>query len=265
MPELNKLTGLTSAESSQPADRTRRRLIYSFARNENELREAQRIRFRIFSEEFGANLQSESTGLDCDRYDYYCEHLLVRDGDSNKVVGTYRIMPPEQAVAAGGFYSETEFDIARLAHLRNDIVEVGRSCVHPAYRDGGTIIQLWSGLADYICRHNYGYMIGCASISIRDGGHYAASVFDKLYRLHAAPAEYRVFPHCPLPLHALDRKLEVDIPPLIKGYLRLGAYIAGEPAWDPDFNTADLFILLPLSRLNAKYARHFIRQDKLAA
>jgi len=104
---------------------------------------------------------------------------------------------------------------------------VGRSCVHPDYRDGATITQLWSGLADYIGKHNHEYLIGCASISMADGGHYAASVYHKIHKLHAAPAEYSVYPHCRLPLEALNRNLEVAIPPLIKGYLRLGAYIAG--------------------------------------
>ena len=237
-----------------------RRLIYSFARNENELREAQRIRFEVFAEEMGAALPSANEGLDRDRFDAFCEHLLVRDNDDNKVVGTYRIMPPHQAVAAGGFYSETEFDMSRLAHLRSQMVEVGRSCVHADYRDGGTIAQLWGGLGDYIRQNSYEYVIGCASISMGDGGHYAASVFNKLYKLYAAPAEYRVFPHCPLPLAALNSNLDAIIPPLIKGYLRVGAYIAGEPAWDAEFNTADLFILLPVARMNPKYARHFMQQ-----
>jgi putative hemolysin len=253
MPELIK------APQPQLLRQQPRRLSLSFARSQAELEEAQRIRFKVFAEEMGAALPGAEEGLDRDRFDAYCEHLLVRDGENNKVVGTYRIMPPEQAVAAGGFYSETEFDLGRLAHLRDRMVEVGRSCVHQDYRDGGTITQLWSGLADYIGKHKHEYMIGCASISMADGGHYAASVFNKLYKLHAGPAEYRVFPHCPLPLHALNRELEVTIPPLIKGYLRLGAYIAGEPAWDPDFNTADIFILLPVARLNERYARHFMR------
>lgn len=253
MPELINAT--LPQVSRQPA----RSLSLSFARTGAELEEAQRIRFKVFAEEMGAALPSAAEGLDRDRFDAYCEHLLVRDGENNKVVGTYRIMPPEQALAAGGFYSETEFDLSRLAHLRDRMVEVGRSCVHQDYRDGGTITQLWSGLADYIGKHKHEYMIGCASISMADGGHYAASVFNKIYKLHAAPAEYRVFPHCPLPLHALNQSLEVTIPPLIKGYLRLGAYIAGEPAWDPDFNTADIFILLPVARLNERYAKHFMR------
>lgn len=199
-------------------------------------------------------------GLDIDRFDQYCDHLLVRDHGNDRVVGTYRILPPEQARAAGGYYSETEFDLSRLTHLRERMVEVGRSCVHPDYRDGATITQLWSGLADYIGKHNHEYLIGCASVSMADGGHYAASVYNQLHRLHAAPPEYRAFPHCRLPLESLNQNLQVAIPPLLKGYLRLGAYISGEPAWDPDFNCADLFILLPVSRLNARYAKHFMRK-----
>lgn len=237
-----------------------RKLTFSLARSVAEVTEAQRIRFKVFGEEMGAKLPSAALGLDIDRFDAFCDHLLVRDHRDNKVVGTYRILPPDQAVNAGGYYSETEFDISRLAHLRNRMAEVGRSCVHPDYRDGSTITQLWSGLADYIGTHGHEYLIGCASISMGDGGHYAASVYTKLHKLHAAPAEYRVFPHCRLPLESLNSNLEVTIPPLIKGYLRLGAYIAGEPAWDPDFNCADLFILMPVSRMNARYARHFMRK-----
>jgi len=237
-----------------------RRLTQSLARSQNELEAAQRIRFKVFAEEMGAKLPSAHLGLDIDRFDKYCDHLLVRDHSNEKVVGTYRILPPEQAVKAGGYYSETEFDLSRLANMRDRMVEVGRSCVHEDYRDGATITQLWSGLAEYVTKNNHEYLIGCASISMGDGGHYAASVYNKIHKLHAAPAEYRVFPHCRLPLESLNQNLEVIVPPLIKGYLRLGAYIAGEPAWDPDFNCADVFILMPVSRMNARYAKHFMRQ-----
>ena len=246
-------------QQQQPHEASRK-LTFNLARSVAEVAEAQRIRFKVFGEEMGANLPSADLGLDIDRFDAFCEHLLVRDHGNDKVVGTYRILPPEQAVKAGGYYSETEFDISRLENLRDRMVEVGRSCVHPDYRDGATITQLWSGLADYIGKHNHEYLIGCASISMADGGHYAASVYNKIHKLHAAPAEYRVFPHCRLPLESLNGDMEVTVPPLIKGYLRLGAYIAGEPAWDPDFNCADVFILLPVSRLNARYAKHFMRK-----
>ena len=243
----------------QPRE-SRGHLTFSLARTVAEIAEAQRIRFKVFAEEMGAKLPSADMGLDIDRFDAFCDHLLVRDHGNDKVVGTYRILPPEKALEAGGYYSETEFDLSRLMHLRDRMVEVGRSCVHPDYRDGATITQLWSGLADYITKHSHEYLIGCASISMGDGGHYAASVYNKVNKLHAAPAEYRVFPHCRLPLESLNQDLEVTIPPLIKGYLRLGAYVAGEPAWDPDFNCADLFILMPVSRMNARYAKHFMKQ-----
>lgn len=237
-----------------------RRLSCSLARNQTELEEAQRIRYRVFGEEMGAKLPSAATGLDVDRFDMYCEHLLVRDQSSDKVVGTYRILPPEQARKAGGYYSETEFDMSRLKPLQDRMAEVGRSCVDANYRDGATITQLWGGLAEYIVQNGHEYLIGCASVSMSDGGHYAASVFNKVYKLHAAPDEYRVTPHNRLPLESLNGDMDVILPPLVKGYLRLGAYIAGEPAWDPEFNTADLFILLPVSRINARFAKHFMRQ-----
>lgn len=244
----------------QQAHEAQRRLTFSLAHSVTEVTEAQRIRYKVFAEEMGAKLPSATLGLDIDRFDEFCDHLLVRDHANDKVVGTYRILPPEQALLAGGYYSETEFDLSRLMHLRDRMMEVGRSCVHPDYRDGATITQLWSGLADYIGKNGHEYMIGCASISMGDGGHYAASVYNKVHKLHAAPSEYRAFPHCRLPLESLNQNLDVIVPPLIKGYLRLGAYIAGEPAWDPDFNCADLFILLPVSRINARYAKHFMRK-----
>jgi len=237
------------------------RLITSLARSQAEVEEAQRLRYKVFAEEMGAHLPGAENGLDKDIYDPHCDHLIVRDGDTQKVVGTYRILPPERAMRVGSFYSETEFDLDRLAHLRGRIVEVGRSCVHPDYRNGAAITHLWSGLASYMLRYGYDYLIGCASIGMGDGGHYAASVFRTIYQQHAAPVEYRVFAHNPLPLAALNSSLEVDIPPLIKGYLRLGAYIGGEPAWDPDFNTADVFVFLPVSRMNPRYARRFMQQE----
>jgi putative hemolysin len=244
----------------QPDTLSARRLSCDIAKNSAEIQEAQRIRYQVFGEEMGAKLPSAATGLDVDRFDIFCDHLLVRDQAENRVVGTYRILSPEQARRAGGYYSETEFDLSRLSHLRDAMAEVGRSCVDSNYRDGATISQLWSGLAEYIMKNGHEYLIGCASMSMSDGGHYAASVFNKVYKLHAAPDEYRVTPHNRLPLETLNQNLEVIIPPLIKGYLRMGALIAGEPAWDPDFNCADLFILLPVARINARFARHYMRR-----
>ncbi len=184
---------------------------------------------------------------------------MIRDSATNQVVGTYRILNPNSAFEAGGYYSAGEFDLSRLAHLFNNMVEVGRACVHQNYRNGGTITMLWAGLANYMQMHNYEYMIGCASVPIHDGGHMAASLYNKLKDDYLPPVEYRVFPHNPLPIHALKKDLQVFCPPLIKGYMRLGAYICGEPAWDASFNTADMLVMLPLSKIQSRYASHFLK------
>lgn len=242
------------------ARRDAQRLKLQFAGSEDEVLEALRLRYRVFGEEMGARLKSAHLGIDRDMFDRHCEHLLVRDVDSNEVVGTYRILRPEQAQRLGGYYSEDEFDMVRLGHLRERIVEIGRSCVHPDYRNGATIALLWSGLGDYMRRYGYGYLIGCASMSMGDGGHVAASTYRRLSQSHMSPVEYRVQPRCPLPIEALNDGLNVTVPPLIKGYLRCGAWVCGAPAWDPDFNTADLFLLMPMERVRERYVRHFLRE-----
>lgn len=233
-------------------------LYFSLARHPREVREAQALRYRVFTEEMGARL-SGLDRLDRDGFDPFCDHLLVRDRDNGKVVGTYRILSPAMASEAGGYYSANEFDLSRLQHLFDRAVEVGRACVHPDYRNGSTIALLWAGLAKYMLVNRYNYLIGCASLGMADGGHLAASLYNRLKNDHLAPAEYRVFPHHPLPLDALRSDLDVPCPALVKGYLRLGAYICGEPAWDPDFNTADLLVMLPMSRINRRYAAHFLK------
>jgi putative hemolysin len=235
----------------------RRRYSVGLARGAGEIRAAQQLRWRVFAEELGARLPSPMPGVDHDLFDPYCEHLLVRDDADDEVVGTYRVLSPGAARRIGGYYSETEFDLTRLEHLRGGLVEIGRSCIHPAHRSGAVIALLWAGLARYMLANGHGYLAGCASMSMADGGHAAASVFEKLRARHFAPLEYRVFPrHC-LPLDELDGQRAADAPPLIRGYLAAGAWICGEPAWDPDFNTADFFLFLPLARLSARYARHF--------
>jgi len=238
---------------------SRHKLSVHLARAEAEIVDAQRLRYRVFAEEMGARLASAAEGIDRDRFDRWCEHLLVTEEDTGEVVGTYRILSAESAKHIGGFYSEQEFDLARLEHLRDRTVEVGRSCVHPDHRSGAVIALLWSGLAAYMHRHGSEYILGCASMSMSDGGHAAAAAYLRLRESHLSPAEYRVFPRCPLPLHELDQNAAPSIPALIKAYLRVGAFVCGEPAWDPDFNAADLLMLLPLSRMDARYAKHFMR------
>ncbi|ABP34802.1 GNAT family N-acetyltransferase [Polynucleobacter asymbioticus] len=229
-----------------------------WASTPGEIKEAQRLRYKVFAEEMGANLPSNADGLDVDEFDSYCDHLLIRDQDSLKVVGTYRVLPPHKAKEIGRLYSDSEFDLSRIDHLRPKLVELGRSCVHQDYRSGAVIMALWSGLAQYMQKNDYEIMLGCASIPMADGGHFAASLYNSLGNDQMAPTEFHAFPRLPLPLDRLNGGLEVQPPPLIKGYLKLGAKICSAPAWDPDFNTADLLTMLRLSEINPRYAKHFL-------
>jgi len=230
----------------------------ALAVDDSEIREAQRLRHKVFAEEMGARLSSVLPGHDIDLYDPFCDHLLVRDLAGGEVVGTYRILPPDAAKRVGSYYSEQEFDLTRLHFLRPRMAELGRSCVHPGHRSGAVIARLWMGLADYMTRYGYEYIVGCASIGMADGGHIAASVYRQLAVRHLAPIEWRATPRYRLPVESLDDGQTPALPPLIKGYSRLGAMVCGEPAWDPDFNTADLLMLLPMAQLNRSYARRLL-------
>jgi len=234
----------------------------AWARDETDLRAAQRLRHRVFVGEMGAQPRlprGTPAGHDADVFDPFCEHLLVRsvdgNGDPGEVVGTYRVLTPDAARRAGGYYCDAEFDLTRLRSLRPRLAELGRACVAPGWRDGGVILALWGALADFLARNRFDHAIGCASVSMRDGGHQAASLWARLAQTHPAPIEWQVRPRLPLPVAALDRGLEVPTPALIKGYLRCGARVLGAPAWDPDFGAADLPLLVRTADLPARYRR----------
>jgi putative hemolysin len=266
MPTMLDTNSSTAAsQAAAPAGESRNTnamaLRVGLARSQADLEEAQRLRYSVFAQEMGAQLGNKIELVDHDEFDMYCDHLLVREAESGRVVGTYRILPPHRREQIGRLYSESEFDLARLGHLQPSLIEVGRSCVAPEHRTGAAILMLWAGLAQYMRKGNYRHLIGCASASLADGGMQAAGLRDKLQDYLAAP-EYRVFPHLPFPHERIARPATVEVPPLIKGYLRLGAKVGGEPAWDPDFNSADFLIWLSLDNISPRYARHF---DLLAA
>jgi putative hemolysin len=262
------------ADTAATAPATSSRLALSLASTPEEVREVQRLRYKVFIETGGLTALANADGLDQDEFDSYCDHLIVRDTGTLKVVGTYRVLSSRAAARIGRFYSEQEFDLSRLHHLRGRTLEAGRACIHPDYRSGGVIMMLWAGLAAYMKKEGCDYLIGCASISLADGGQTAISVYRAVRETNLAPPEYRVTPR--LPFSVVEQALEsehpsghipaapVAIPPLIKGYLRGGAWICGEPAWDPDFHCADLFMMLPLAQLDSRYARHYLK-EKVAA
>ncbi len=257
-------TGLLFRKSVQaPAQPTPRpALTACWARNTDEIRQAQRLRFKVFGEEMGARLDTKLAGHDVDLFDNYCEHLLVRDQVTLEVVGTYRLLTPAQAKRVGSTYSDVEFDLTRLRSLRDRMVELGRSCVHPDYRQGGVIMALWGALAEFMVRNKLDTMIGCASIPMLHNGivsgDAAASIWQQIKAKHLASIEYHVRPRLPLPVDRLDGSLSVEPPALIQAYLRLGAKVLGAPAWDPDFNTADLPMMMRINDLPTRYRKHFL-------
>lgn len=247
-----------------------------WAGSDAEVRDAQRLRYRIFVEEMGAHPTEGGAGdLDRDRFDPFCDHLLVRLRATSgqrpgPVIGTYRVLPPAGARRAGGLYSDGEFDLAPLASLRANAVELGRACVHPAWRSGSVIMALWRALGQYMLTHSLDTMIGCASVSLADGGSNARALWQRLRATHLAKDCWQVQPHHPLHLYAGD---DVDVedaacaanaqqpvatPALIKGYLRCGARLLGPPAFDAAFNTADLPMMMRLDDLAPRYHNHFL-------
>lgn len=271
-PSLQRLDPCTNAsrttasrtDTAAADNRDVLRLEAVWARHADEVREAQRLRHRVFVGELGARLApppGTPPGLDVDPYDAHCEHLLVRiaetDQEPARVVGTYRVLTAAAARRAGGLYTEQEFDLSPLDALRPRIAELGRSCTDPAFRHGGVILMLWSALAGFMQRNGLDMTVGCASVAMADGGHSAASLWQLLRGTHLAAPHLQVQPRLPLPLQHLRSDLPVQPPPLIKGYLKCGGRLLGPPAWDPAFGTADLPMLLDLADLPQAYRRRF--------
>lgn len=245
----------------QPPARPAPVLQVQWAQHQDEVRAAQRLRHAVFAGEMGARLPAPLPGHDIDHYDEYCEHLIVRDAATTQVVGTYRLLTPAQAKRAGGLYSDSEFDLGALDPWRERMVELGRSCVHADYRSGAVILALWGALAEFMQRNRLDAMVGCASMPMQHPGlvygEGATRIWMQLQDKYLAEPGLRVQAKVPLPLRptAMDARVAVEVPPLIHGYLRMGAKVLGAPAWDPDFQTADLPIMLRIDDLPARYRR----------
>lgn len=228
-----------------------------------EIKAAQNLRFRVFAEEMGAQLNGAESSLDQDAFDAFCHHLIVYD--RQEVIACTRILTDNQARQAGGYYSEVEFDLSAIHALDGSLMEVGRTCVHPAYRNGAAIAVLWSGLAQFMVNRDFDYLMGCASVPLTHDGPSLRDVYEHLRFRYLSPAPLRVTPRSVMPeayfqlRPGFDPARSLSLPPLLKAYMRLGAYICGEPSWDAAFNVADLFVLLDRRRLNQRYARHFIK------
>jgi putative hemolysin len=234
--------------------RNQTRYAVEIANQASAILAAQRLRYEVFAEELQANLNSKVEGIDEDEFDAVCDHLLVHDYEAGSVVGCYRILRPERAKHTG-YYSASEFDLSGLASILPVTAEAGRACVHRDYRRGPILLMLWSAVARYLRAHQLQHVMGCVSVSTRDGGHNASALAQTLMKRYASP--YQAMPLQPFHAAAIAPALRPSTPPLVKGYLQMGARICGAPAYDPLFECADFLSLISLEHLSARYLQHF--------
>ncbi|WP_281972106.1 GNAT family N-acetyltransferase [Ruegeria faecimaris] len=234
------------------------------AENDTELRAAQRLRYDVFIRELGGGgeMVDHNAGLERDRFDPYFDHMLAIDDQSGKVVGVYRLLPGDRASEIGQFYSEDEYDLSILKQGGRKLLELGRSCLHPDYRGGTAMYHLWNGLAAYVAEREIEVLFGVASFHGTDP-QALAQPLSMLHHNHLAPPDLRVRaqPKVFQPMDMLDsdkldrRAAMVQVPALIKAYLRLGGFV-GEGAFiDHMFNTTDVCLILDTARMNERQRR----------
>ena len=277
MPVLRAYGGLRPREAISQTELTLGRigsLEVRLARSAAEVRRAQKLRYRVFYIEMGAvpDAGKVIAQRDVDPFDAISDHLIVLDhaswGPTGKpaLVGTYRLLRQQIAERSGGFYSAGEFDIAPLLARHRDIefLELGRSCVLPAYRTKRTVELLWQGIWTYVLHHGLDAMIGCASLVGTDPRELALPL-SFLNHFAPAPEQWRVraLPNRYVEMNRIsrehvDKKAAVHaLPPLLKGYLRLGAFIGEGAVIDYQFGTTDVLIILPVFAISARYKRYF--------
>lgn len=222
------------------------------ARDAADLRAAQALRFAVFNLELNEGLaQSWATGLDADRFDAVCDHLIVVDERNGQVVGTYRLQTGTSAARHHGYYSEREFEFAPFEPARAQIVELGRACIHAQHRNFAVLNQLWGGIADYARTRGARWLLGCSSLTTRDAA-VGAAAWARL-QAHQAEPRFRTVP-TPAFACALDVLAEPPkTPKLLSAYLALGATLCGPPALDREFGTIDFLTLMDLDRLRHRW------------
>ncbi|MEO3427749.1 GNAT family N-acyltransferase [Pelagibius sp. CAU 1746] len=266
---------LAEAKSDRPVDVAVGNLRIRLAEDAAEIRAAQALRYRVFYESMAAKPTPEMAAArrDFDSFDDYCDHLLVFDEDRGSgpgaVVGTYRVMRREGAARRGQFYSSDEYEIDNLTAYPGEILELGRSCVDPTFRSGATMQLLWRGIAEYVFYYDISIMFGCASLPGTDPQELRMPLA-YLHHHHLAPPALRA-------RAVADRYVAMDLlppeqvdivrarqalPPLIKGYLRLGGFVGDGAVVDWEFGTTDVCIVVKTDLVTEKYRRHYTRDDQ---
>ena len=258
------------AEQQRPVYVQAASLELRVAENAAEIEAAQKLRYRVFYEELSAKPTPEMSTQrrDFDSFDPYCDHLIIIDRAKGEgaagIIATYRLMRREQASRRGQFYSIDEYDISPLVNYRGGILELGRSCVDPAYRTKAAMNLMWKGIADYILHYNIGVLFGCASFPGTDPEEHKTAL-SYLYHRHLAPPEYRAralpgryVSMNMMPIEQIDEKRALlSLPPLIKGYLRLGGFVGDGAVVDPQFGTVDVSVVVVHDLITDKYVKHY--------
>ena len=276
---VHNMSGLGSADLRSGS------LEVRLASSEAEVLEAQTLRYNVFYEEMGAVPTPEMAAVrrDFDQYDEHCDHLLVVDHmrkEGQQVIGTYRLIRREAAAKCGGFYSSGEYDITRVLEYPGQILELGRSCIAAEYRTGTVMQILWRGLSAYIYRYDVALMFGCASLPGADPKDHALPL-SYLYYHHLAPPALRTkaLPERYVDMRMMPREafdpdiafnsMKLDprsgsnsLPPLIKGYIRVGGFVGDGAVVDHQFNTTDVFIIVKTDLITSRYVRHYERSNK---
>jgi putative hemolysin len=244
-----------------------RELIIDIAKTDELLDQAFRLRYRVFNEELAEGLKSSAlTGRDEDSFDRYCDHLVVIDKQSQKVVGTYRLQRFDQAREGIGFYSATEFDLNNLIEADFRLLEIGRACIERDYRDGSVMNALWYGVVRYMRKHQLDYLCGCASLAKAESAEQASLVyaFAKLTG-KLADDKFKITPLAKNTVVGFNPNLEIDnpvavrrqLPPLLRGYFTIDCKIAGYPAYDAEFDVIDFFVVFDFTQISSSPAKRF--------
>jgi putative hemolysin len=263
-----------SSEQQRPIHVQSASLELRVAESVAEIEAAQALRYRVFYKELSAQPTPEMSAVrrDFDSFDPYCDHLIIIDRDKGQgaagIIATYRLMRREQASRRGQFYSIDEFDIAPLVNYRGGILELGRSCVDPAYRTKAAMQLMWKGIADYILHYKIGVLFGCASFPGTDPAEHKMAL-SYLHHRHLAPAEYRprALPERYVSMNMMpieeinEKRAFMALPPLIKGYLRLGGFVGDGAVIDPQFGTVDVSVIVVHDLIADKYTKHYHDQS----
>lgn len=260
--------------AGRPVDYRVGDLQIRLAESESEIAAAQELRYRVFYEQMSARPTAAMAAArrDFDSFDAYCDHLIVIDRKkgigAGGIVATYRLLRREAAMRRGQFYSIDEYDISPIVAFDGEILELGRSCVDPDYRTKAAMQMLWKGITDYIMHYKIGIMFGCGSLPGTDPAQHAVPL-SYLYHRHLAPPEFRPRAVASryvsmnlLPIETIDEKRTlVGLPPLIKGYLRLGGFVGDGAVVDQQFGTTDISIIVVTDRVTGKYIKHYTRPE----